>query len=334
MNNLSVIKKRISNGARRSQSLILINHKVLCVLGAFVQHINYVLGFARDIFNQITKLCSYVIISFLIFSCEIINPEEDIPAYIRIDTFQLETNTLEQGTNSHKITDVWINIDGNFIGVFELPATFPVLAEGTHEVTIRAGIKVNGIAASRAIFPFYTHYIIDTNLTPELILQLSPKVEYSDETIFAWKEDFEAGLSLDTTSISDIPIIQSNSVFFEGNKAGAIIFYDNHTIFECKSHDAYELPKDNSKVFLELNYKNNNEFVIGVFANKLTQSIKLPIINIYPSGDKWNKIYIDLTYTTTSNPDAINFNIFIGAIKDENITKAEIYLDNIKLVHL
>lgn len=277
----------------------------------------------------------YCLISFfLIFSCEIINPEEDIPAYIRIDTFQLETNTAEQGTNSHKITDAWINIDGNFIGVFELPATFPVLAEGTHEVTIRAGIKVNGIAASRSIYYLYTFYIIDTLLAPELILQLSPKIEYSDKTIFAWKENFETGLSLDTTSISDIPIIQSDSVFFEGSSSGAIIFYDNHTIFECKTHDAYELPKDNSKVFLELNYKNNNEFVIGVFVNKAYQSIKIPIINIYPSGDKWNKIYIDLTYTTTSNPDAIDFNIFIGAIKDENITKAEIYLDNIKLVHL
>src|SRR5687768_8161045 len=87
---------------------------------------------------------------FILFisSCEVINPSEDIPSYIRIDSISVIDTTTNNPVfkGSQRVTDAWIFIDGILHGVYELPATFPVLEEGTHKLTIYGGIQVNGIA--------------------------------------------------------------------------------------------------------------------------------------------------------------------------------------------
>ena len=67
----------------------------------------------------------YFIILILI-SC---NKEEEIPSYIEINDFNLTSNS-SFGENTENITDVWIYIDENLQGVYEIPVTFPVLNKG------------------------------------------------------------------------------------------------------------------------------------------------------------------------------------------------------------
>src|SRR3954471_3898254 len=79
------------------------------------------------------------------------NKEEPIPVYVHIEKISLVANpdgfvnsvTGDEGSLSSKISDAWVYVDEQLVGCFELPVTFPVLAEGTHTVKIRAGIKVN-----------------------------------------------------------------------------------------------------------------------------------------------------------------------------------------------
>ncbi|HOV12628.1 MAG TPA: hypothetical protein PLL90_12785, partial [Bacteroidales bacterium] len=67
-----------------------------------------------------------------------------VPSYIHIDKIDLNTTYEFDGSNSCKITDAWVYIDGDLQGIYELPATFPVLANGQHTIMVRAGIKLNG----------------------------------------------------------------------------------------------------------------------------------------------------------------------------------------------
>jgi len=59
-------------------------------------------------------------ITFLFFialsSCNVINPEEKIPAYINIAAINLETDEATQGAATKNISDAWIYIDDQFIG--------------------------------------------------------------------------------------------------------------------------------------------------------------------------------------------------------------------------
>src|SRR6185369_3550902 len=121
-------------------------------------------------------LCVPVFIS----SCNIINPAEPVPSYVHIDSFSLSTNLITQGSKSNKVVDVWAFVDGNAVGTFELPATFPVLSAGSHKLTLRPGILLDGIAATRSIYPLYTGYDTAINLESGKIKTGTPKIEYQN----------------------------------------------------------------------------------------------------------------------------------------------------------
>ncbi|MFH0866835.1 MAG: hypothetical protein V1904_11620 [Bacteroidota bacterium] len=276
-----------------------------------------------------------VVMMVLVNSCDIINPEEPVPSYIHIDKFNLST-TIEQGSNSSRISDAWVYVDDQLIGAFELPATMPVLFEGVHKVMVKPGIKVNGIAGTRAIYPFYTYYSLDIILIPDSVITVNPSITYNAETVFIWKEAFEdGGISIETTPFSDTIIektLPNAPEVFEGNYSGIIHLDDNHTLFEGRSINSFDLPGGDTPVFLEMNYKTESEIYMGLFANSSTQSDPVGILTLNKSST-WNKIYINLKNAINSSTSATDFQVFFHIEKSSDVTNSVILLDNIKLVH-
>mgnify|MGYP001617873450 CR=1 FL=1 len=222
-------------------------------------------------FLQRAHPVSYILLIVLLFqSCEVFNPAEKIPSYIHIDKFNLNTTQSSEGSNSSKITDVWAYIDDQLIGAFELPATFPVLFEGQHVITLKAGIKVDGISATRAIYPFYEAYNITTTLYPDSIITLNPVITYSTSAVFVWKEAFEdGGITIEKTLLSDTIIEKTSDTtnVFEGTYSGVIHLDASHSHFEGKSLNKFVLPGGTKPTFLELDFKTNTEVGIGLYAN-------------------------------------------------------------------
>lgn len=278
-------------------------------------------------------------IILIISSCELYNPAEPIPAYIHIETISLNTLISTEGSNSHKITDAWVYVDEKLIGCFELPATFPILYEGSHQIKIRAGIKVNGIAATRSPYPFYT--IFDTtvnNLEKGKTLILNPSVRYRSNMTFSFMEDFEnTGTIISKSPSSGVDtIIQRldapNPNVFEGNGSGIAYLDNSHIFFEGVSSTSYVLPKSGSDVFLEFNYKCNHEFVVGTFAHSTSGTSQDAALTFNPSAN-WNKAYVYLTTVISGNSNATDFNIFFGMINNNASDSLVLLLDNIKLVY-
>ena len=88
-------------------------------------------------------------------------------------------------------------MDGEALGVHELPCVIPVLSEGTHQFIIFPGIKNNGISSTRMRYPFYKTFDITAALTKNDTTEFSPVTYYKDNVTFAFMEDFEdAGISL------------------------------------------------------------------------------------------------------------------------------------------
>ncbi|NTV84545.1 MAG: hypothetical protein HGA23_09650, partial [Bacteroidales bacterium] len=69
----------------------------------------------------------------MISGCDKFEGGQTVPSYLKIDSIGFVTDNDLQGTNSQKITDVWVYVDDDLIGGFEMPATIPVLAEGIHK---------------------------------------------------------------------------------------------------------------------------------------------------------------------------------------------------------
>lgn len=268
-------------------------------------------------------------------SCELYNPAEPIPAYIHIQKIDL-TTTAGQGTNSNKITDAWVYIDDQLLGCYELPVTFPVLLEGSHSIKISAGIKVNGIAANRGQYPFYTKYTQTIDLEAGKTLTLSPTVTYTTGTNFYVMQDFETpGVTIDTTpgSQTDLQIITlPDPNVFEGSYSAKAYVNNTYTFFECATVANCTLPKMGAPVFLEFNYKCNYQFTVSMTAYGSASQEQFPVLHLNPSPD-WNKAYIYLTPTVSGANTANYYKVLWGMVDNIGIDSGYVVLDNIKLVY-
>ena len=284
---------------------------------------------------------TFILITIMgfLYSCELINPTESLPSYIHIDSISLTTaNHPEYGSSSHKITDAWVYVDDQPIGAFELPATIPVLYSGNHTVIIKPGIKINGIAGTRSIYPFYTTFTSSENLKTKAVLVINPTLTYNSYTNFPWMENFEdGGVSLIKTSVSDTIIKQTSdsSKVFEGHYSGVINLDANKSFFQCETSSSYGLPSGgDNPVFIEMNYKANQVFLVGLYASNSYGDIqRLEALYINPTSN-WNKIYVNLKtvleMTTISDP---TYKVFIEAQYSSTVSTTEILLDNLKLVY-
>ncbi len=273
-----------------------------------------------------------IFLFFLFSGCDIINPSEDVPAYICIDSITLTQPSSAYHTTEN-ISDVWINLDGNKLGVYQLPAQFPVLAQGKHHLMVRAGIKNNGIGASRIIYPFYSFFELDTNFISQQIINITPNFEYQDG-LNKWIETFEdPGYKLELTSKSDTTLVRIPDPRDSTEHVGAFYLSSDRPIFQCASTDAFHLSYNGGGIFVELDYMNDQDFVVGLYINKVNQTIETPVIYINAHPDSFNKIYIDLLYIVSQNPDALDYRIFVGAERVDSLDNPKIYFDNLTLIY-
>ncbi len=275
-----------------------------------------------------------LIISVFFSSCSIIDPAEDIPAYLHIDQYTLTTN-FDQGTASHNITDVWVYLDQEIVGVYELPATIPILGQGSNKITIRPGIKINGIASTRIYYPFYKAGEITLDLVPAKVDTLQPATVYNTNVIFKYIEGFEdPGVPFASTPTSDTGMLKTNApeLVFEGTSSAAIILDKVRPYFAAVSNNGYKLPQGAIPVYLELNFRNDTPFVVGLISNALGGTTKLEILVLNPTST-WKKVYINLGPTINRQSQVIDFNLYLSAGLETGKEKGEIYLDNLKLLH-
>lgn len=281
--------------------------------------------------------------SIVLSSCNNFKGSQEIPAYIHIDTFLFTTNYELEGAASHKITDAWLYIDDDIQGCYELPATIPVLERGNHRVTIIPGIKLNGISKTRTINPFYTPYIIENyKLEEKVIDTILPSTTYYpiDESsiVFRFKEDFERQVSLEETADSDTTITRTerdapenwNDLENNSHYSGYVWLGDSTNYFCIASEEFRDLPNQGNSIFLEIDYKCDEVFEVGLFA-KISSVESIPLVYVNPSPT-WNKIYINLGPNITDTQEAEYFKFYIAGKIDEG-SEAEYYFDNIKLVY-
>lgn len=263
-------------------------------------------------------------------SCELINPVEEIPAYLEVDEV-LMTTSSGQGSASHKITDVWIDAENAAQGVYEIPQVFPLLNNGSTYLLISAGIMDNGISATRAIYPFYFPDTLTLDLEAKQVYKLTPHFVYRTVTQFSFIEDFEAGNLFELIS-GDTGLVRTSESgnVFEGNFSGDIYLDGDHTVYEGRTSSSYVIEKG-SPVYVELNYKCDQQFEFGLYGTTSVGNVSLYKWNINPK-ETWNKIYLNMGKDVL-DMNASSIQIQIRAVFDNLHDNSHIYIDNVKLVN-
>ena len=272
------------------------------------------------------KEITYLLILFGLFSCQ----KEDtvnIPTYLKINNI-----ALDEGNTTSNITDAWVYINGQLQGVYELPAKFPVLEQGNTDIKVYAGIKNNGIATERVVYPFYNPYTLNTKLSINSTIVINPEISIK-ENISGQFDDFDPSYSFNADTCFQ--------VLSEGayGKFGSLSLSDSDSILITEiNYQDFPLSFDNvpqqgSPTYMELDYKNNTSFLVGMYINfPNSPTLEKGLLWINPKED-WNKIYIDLTQTVSEAIGAETFSIFIKMQRDSNLDENKLDFDNIRIIH-
>jgi hypothetical protein len=287
------------------------------------------------VIRYLLLLISVTLIFFT--SCEIINPPEQIPSYVAVDTIAVSISDSHEGSASHNISDCKLFVNNKLIGIFEAPFSVPVLESGVQSIQMEPVIKNSGVDADRVVYPMMYGYYIDTLLEEGEVLTIQPEFKYRPAT-FDLVEDFEnPGIEFELSDQSDTLIYSvSGENAFEG-KSMYFSIDEERPNFECRSSQLFEIEK-NGAAYLEINFKSNDYFNFGIFSkeyNGTTVSEVRKYVYAFNPSDEWKKVYIDLNYHVI-NVTGTEFRLFFTGVFDSasGLEKSEIYIDNVKLLYL
>ncbi len=250
-------------------------------------------------------------------------PNDGIPVYLSVDSARLET-TPSQGASTHRISDLWVEAGPENLGVYEMPCRFPVLREGMVNLVLNPGILKDGQNNQRIVYPFYTPYLTTVEMRRGEALKLNPVFRYKDGINFPLNESFETGnafVGLDRSS--------ADSLVISGSSSGVMFLSESDSLKEAVLGTVLSLPAG-SQIFLEMDYKSNVFFTVGVLGVTGTFVNRFPKIIVAPKSSP-NKIYIEISNEVglLATP---KYNLYLQVQKPAGST-AWVSLDNVRILH-
>lgn len=276
-------------------------------------------------------------------SCDIINPEETIPSFIYIEPFEFEAGPIE-GTENQVFPYVQVLIGTENLGFHSVPSRIPLLLEGPQSIDLFPGISENGISSLTNVYNMIKFNQVEVDLEPTKVDTIQVTYSYKENLVFPIVEPFESELhvfreDLDGDNFTKIELIPEDA--FEGNRSARITINKEHPSFDVASERMATLPPDGTLVYLEMNYKAENIFSVGVFWTSLAEGRRSSFTNFINPKEDWNKIYLnfsDIFDFINGQQGVTDWQIGISAripIVDGELEDVErnVWFDNIKLIH-
>ncbi len=263
---------------------------------------------------------------------------DQVPAYLDLGSASVATDLANEGSGSSKITDAWVYVNDQAAGVWEVPSKVPVLASGSINIKVIAGVPRNGVLDDRVQYPFYATYSVDHDLAPEAHTSITPVFTYFDGLQF-FVEDFEGvGFALDVEADSDTTLdpVTDPSLVFGGIGRSAVVHLDSaHNLLRCSTFEVFDI--SNGPVYVELDYRCDHKFLVGVYYTQSSTVVRTPYLYVNSTkradgGMPWNKIYVDLSELLLV-PGTGDKKFYIETLLEPGETSAVFYFDNLKLIH-
>ncbi len=287
--------------------------------------------------KQLFKLLA--IISPLLFtSCIKNNPD---PAWISVGEWTLLDNpSVDEGELTANFTDAWVYVDEKLIGVFEVPFKIPIIKSGSSTIKLYPTVLNNGISATKAQYPFVEPYIITADLESNQTIEIQPVTQYYSNCQFTILdfEDANSGFEDSPSSLANLVITNDPAIIqpFNGIGFGRVSLTSSLYTWISSTTPEMVLPKSGADVYMEVDFHNTADVVTGVLAisgTEVTQNPNVQLNKQDPSEVKWKKIYIELKTIVSGSSAADAFRQSFQATLPDDVTSAQINLDNIKIIH-
>lgn len=286
--------------------------------------------------------------SLLAAGCEIINPAEELPAYLSIQSPQV---VLDEGTGfatNAGIRNVWVYHGGFLQGVYQIdPAVdtngrvLPVLQLSSSDYFLEGGIYETGLSAFQIAYPFWDRVTFDWDAPIGDTLVVTPQFHYIDPAFYVLEvnEQFEGG-AINFNSFSR-GLTQSDSTFFhvrydapfQGNGYGRVDFDADNRWFEVVNTTPFR--SDQSKnIFAEITYQNDLPFHVGmVYQTQDGTTLSKEIVTVNPSPT-WNTIYVHMIKEVRDiiNANGANTDLWLWIWADGEDKTGYIKFDDIRVI--
>lgn len=289
--------------------------------------------------------------NFFMFSCK--TETGFIPSYVQIDSIGVNANSIF-GNNLEDFQAVQVYQNGQTVGTFPIPCTFPVDAEGKTKLNIVPFIKNNG--NSNTLIPYRTIQPLDleVNLTREQTSTVYPVFSFRPNTKVVWQEDFESGNSTLVPlrlNYGDSVSVKRDSFSLLGRYFNSNNQFHNTYIFENDSLKSIDLaifdrikflPADGREVFVEFDVKSDVAVTLALkrFTPDKTQVGKfiesyVPYMTANPTKGQWKRFYSNLIYEIQGQPANTEYLILFSFDKPAEYSgDLNVKIDNIRVTYL
>ncbi len=270
----------------------------------------------------------------VMFSCDIINPEEQIPTYVKIDGIRVVDKDGNEITS--KVTSASISYGNSslisLVGVFRLPMITPVLANEKGDLYILPGVDNDGRIGQSYKYPFYRQAVDTLDFLPGDTVDYGIVTCKMLDTFRAdLNDDFENGSSFviegpDSAAETQI----QNTIVASGSQALELSLMEPQEYAYYVSSRPLEL-KYNKATYLEFDYYSDKDFGVVVFYfDKASQSYKEFNLLGVRGKSEWNKMYVNLI-DEISIFGATKLRVGFKLLRKEP-GEMKVYLDNVKFM--
>ena len=245
--------------------------------------------------------------------CDIINPDEQVPAYLRVAPFAYSAGVPGSPATANA-TAAFVYANNLLLGVFELPAKIPVLQQGEIRLRFVPAIYPDGQRGTRVTYPYYTPYSLTAVLEPAATVRIAPTTGFDAARVelpSLVQDDFTVDDALSRAfTVGSVAGYRQEAAVDDTFRLGVgrVRGIEGKTdVFLLQSIWQGLLPNRGAVIYLELDYRSTMPFQVGVkhgnnFATDLT---------VYPSRT-WTKLYVNLTQEVSSVDNAsTEFRVFI-----------------------
>ncbi|MEM7370722.1 MAG: hypothetical protein AAF587_19065 [Bacteroidota bacterium] len=276
--------------------------------------------------------------------CSLLDQPEELPVYLHLQPAKVWLDSTRNISAPAGVKDLWIDHNGQTLGVHRLPKVIPILMEEPNRLTFAGGIFENGLSSIRARYPFWIPQTVNLSAASLDTIPYTFTFSYYPDTVitYAFNETFEEAstrLSASLSGNNQANLTVSSLESFQGSFSGRVSLGPGAHSFEAIANEFIALPQTGTNdIYMEISYKNSIPFSAGVLYIT-TNGSAIGDLNhglVYQS-DTWNTVYIHINDQVRSIGATALFKPYIRASSLDNssgeVNSGEIFLDNIRIIH-
>ncbi len=274
-------------------------------------------------------------ISWLLWVSACSSPQALPPAYLR---FQPARLILENDTLVVEAPiDAWVYPAGRFLAVAEPGGRLPIVPAQTTPILIAGGVRENGLAVSRKVYPFWQFDTLSEPLAPEGEFVYTPLYRYFPDTMLRYflRESFESpqlSLTLVNAGQPDAaPLRRTIESPRRGFWAGEVVL-GPYADFRAESTLPFEFPQ--SEVWAELSLRGDRNLGVGLtIENRATGALidRRIYLVLRPADTAWTTFFVNLTPWMAGQGTLFRYRLYLTSAGD-TVGTHKIYLDDVRIL--